>query len=100
MKRYEIIWKTVRRVPYGRVATYGQIARVAGMEDHARLVGYALHAIPKGIEIPWHRVINSAGRISLAGPPARRQKKLLELEGIQFQASGKINLKVYQWNGL
>jgi methylated-DNA-protein-cysteine methyltransferase-like protein len=98
--RYEIIWKTVRRVPFGRVATYGQIARVAGMEDHARLVGYALHALPKGIQIPWHRVINSAGRISLAGPSARRQKKLLEQEGIQFLPSGKISLKVYQWDGL
>ena len=100
MGRYEIIWKTVKRVPFGRVATYGQIAREAGMEDHARLVGYALHALPKGIQIPWHRVINSAGRISLAGPSARRQKKLLEQEGIQFLPSGKISLKVYQWDGL
>ncbi len=99
MSRYEIIWKTVERIPYGRVATYGQIARVAGMESHARLVGYALHALPLGSTVPWHRVINSAGRISLPGPAARRQKALLELEGIRLLPSGKINLRVYQWNG-
>jgi len=90
----------VEQIPYGRVATYGQIARVAGMESHSRLVGYALHALPKGTRVPWHRVINFAGRISLAGPSARRQKALLEKEGIQFLPSGKINLKVYQWSGV
>ena len=99
MSRYDIIWKTVQKIPYGRVATYGQIACEAGMESHARLVGYALHAIPRGLEIPWHRVINSSGRISLPGLSARRQKALLEKEGIQFSPAGKINLKVFQWSG-
>jgi methylated-DNA-protein-cysteine methyltransferase-like protein len=97
MSRYEIIWKTVKKVPYGRVATYGQIAREAGMEYQARLVGYALHALPRNLKIPWHRVINSAGKISLPGLSARRQKVLLEKEGIKFSPSGKVNLKIYQW---
>ena len=99
MSRYDSIWKSVQKIPYGRVATYGQIAREAGMESHARLVGYALHAIPRGLEIPWHRVINSSGRISLPGLSARRQKALLEKEGIQFSPAGKENLKVFQWTG-
>jgi methylated-DNA-protein-cysteine methyltransferase-like protein len=97
VSRYEIIWKTVQKIPYGRVATYGQIALEAGMEGQARLVGYALHATPRGLQIPWHRVINSAGRISLPGLTARRQKALLEKEGIQFSPAGKVNLKLYQW---
>jgi methylated-DNA-protein-cysteine methyltransferase-like protein len=99
MSRYQIIWKTVQKVPFGCVATYGQIAREAGMESHARLVGYALHALPRGLQIPWHRIINSSGKISLPGLSARRQKLLLEKEGIQFSPSGKVNLKIYQWKG-
>jgi methylated-DNA-protein-cysteine methyltransferase-like protein len=60
-------------------------------------VGYALHGTPRTINIPWHRVINSQGKISLSGPSAQRQRKLLEAEKIVFSASGKINLKTFQW---
>jgi len=98
MSRYELIWKAVRRIPKGRVATYGQIARVADMEGQPRLVGYALHALPAGSKVPWQRVINARGKISLSGPTARRQRRLLEQEGIVFSASGRIDLKIFGWN--
>ena len=62
---YQQIYQTVQQIPYGKVATYGQIARLAGFPGYARQVGYALHATPAGIEIPWHRVINAKGEISL-----------------------------------
>lgn len=94
---HETIWKAVRRVPRGRVATYGQIARVAGMDGQPRLVGYAMHALPPGSKVPWHRVINASGRISLPGPSGREQRKKLENEGIEFSAAGRISLKKYQW---
>jgi methylated-DNA-protein-cysteine methyltransferase-like protein len=95
--RYEKIWKVVQKIPYGRVATYGQIARLAKMDGMPRLVGYALHALPQGKKVPWHRVINAAGRISLVGPVARKQRVLLESEGIEFSESGKINLHEFRW---
>ena len=95
--KYERIWQFVKQIPRGKVATYGQIARIAGIEGHARFVGYALHGLPQNAGIPWHRVINSQGRISLSGPSARRQRRLLESEKIEFSRAGKINLKVFQW---
>ena len=97
MSNYDKIWETVRRIPRGRVATYGQIAELAGLEGHSRLVGYALHALRPNMKIPWHRVINAKGRISLVGPSGRRQRKLLEAEKIVFLVSGRINLKEFQW---
>ena len=97
VSRYQLIWRVVRRVPYGRVATYGQIARIAGFDGLARQVGYALHAMPRNSDIPWHRIINSQGRISLSGPTARLQQKLLQSEGIRFLPSGKVDLKKFQW---
>ena len=98
MSRYEKIWETVRQIPYGRVATYGQIASIAGMEGHSRLVGYALHALKPAYKVPWHRVINAKGKISLAGPTERIQRKLLEAEGISFSQSRRIDMKIFQWN--
>jgi len=62
---YRQIWDTVRRIPRGRVATYGQIAALIGHRRQARLVGYALHSLPEGLAVPWHRVVNSKGEISL-----------------------------------
>ena len=96
-RTYLQIWKTVRRIPRGRVATYGQIAREAGMDGQPRLVGYAMHALPHGSSVPWHRVINATGRISLPGPSGRSQREKLETEGIVFGKSGRIPLKTYQW---
>ncbi len=96
--RYEDIWEIVRRIPRGRVSTYGQIARLAGLHRRARFVGYALHNLPPGMPIPWHRVINSKGMISFPEGSAsyKRQRDLLEREGIRF-VEGKVDLKRKGW---
>lgn len=91
---YLRIWKTVKTIPKGRVATYGQIARLCDLRGHARLVGYALHNLPDNSNVPWHRVINSQGKISLPKHTHAymRQRKLLEKEGILFKGD-KIDLE-------
>jgi len=96
---YETIYTVVKQIPYGYVATYGQIARLAGLPGHARQVGYALHATPEGQEIPWHRVINAKGEISKRAKPVHEdiQQELLEEEGIEFDEQGRISLPLYQW---
>jgi methylated-DNA-protein-cysteine methyltransferase related protein len=96
--KYETIWQLVKKIPRGKVATYGQIARLAGIEGQARFVGYALHGLKAHPDVPWHRVINSQGRISLPGLAGRRQRRLLESEKISFTPAGRINLKEFQWN--
>jgi methylated-DNA-protein-cysteine methyltransferase-like protein len=95
LSTYEKIYDKVARIPYGKVATYGQIA---GMIENctARMVGYALAATPEEIEIPWHRVINSQGKISLR-TYEDLQRKLLESEGIIFSKSGVVDLRKYGW---
>ncbi len=97
---YSRIYAAVARVPRGRVATYGQIARVAGLPGHARMVGYALAALSEGSRVPWHRVINAAGRISLRSdgrPMDEIQRHLLEREGVSFSAGGAVALARFQW---
>lgn len=96
---YEAIYAAVRRIPRGRVATYGQIARVAGLPHHARQVGYSLHALPPDSKVPWQRVINARGEISLRARPEceQEQRALLEAEGVAFDASGRVDLKRFQW---
>ncbi|HKQ18877.1 MAG TPA: methylated-DNA--[protein]-cysteine S-methyltransferase [Candidatus Eisenbacteria bacterium] len=96
--RYERIWKHVRRIPRGRVATYGQIARLAGIPRGARQVGYALHALPDATSVPWHRVINARGSISVRlGGASVTQLLRLEREGVRFDAGGRTYLARYQW---
>jgi methylated-DNA-protein-cysteine methyltransferase-like protein len=97
MSRYEEVWQVVRRIPRGKVATYGQVAKIAGWEGMARFVGYALHALSPSRNVPWHRVVNAKGRISLRGPHARIQHRLLESEGILFSTAGKIDLLEFGW---
>jgi len=96
---YQRIYSVVKEIPKGRVATYGQVAALAGRSGHARQVGYALHALPEGSGVPWHRVVNARGEVSLrARPgPGDLQKFLLEAEGVVFDASGRIPLKQYRW---
>ncbi len=99
---YARIFAVIARVPRGRVATYGQIAGEAGLPGHARMVGYALSALPEGSRLPWHRVVNAAGRISLRSgaegrPMDRIQRFLLEREGVRFGGGGAIPLTRYQW---
>ena len=101
MNRYALIWSIIRKIPRGRVATYGQIAELAGLEGHARQVGYALHNLPAKSDVPWHRVVNSRGEISprSAGDSHELQKFLLEEEGVEFDLRGRMELKRFQWSG-
>ena len=94
---YRRIYDVVSRIPRGCVATYGQVARLAGMPRQARLVGYALHALPADTSIPWQRVVNAQGSISLPAGQDARQRRLLEREGIRFDNRGRIPLDSFQW---
>jgi methylated-DNA-protein-cysteine methyltransferase related protein len=96
---YERIYATVARIPRGRVATYGQIAALAGLARRARQVGYALHALDESRSVPWHRVVNAEGRISLRGDPIFKkiQRRLLAHEGVRFDAGGRIDLELFRW---
>lgn len=96
---YQSVYQMVSSIPEGRVATYGQIARLAGHPRHARQVGYALAALPEDHEIPWHRVVNAKGEISTRAkfPFADYQRILLEEEGVEFNEYGKIYLKQFLW---
>ena len=95
--KWEVIYSVVKQIPEGKVATYGQIATLAGFYRQARQVGYALHAVPSD-DIPWHRVINAQGKISLnLEMGGAVQRKLLENEGVVFSPAGIISLGTYQW---
>ena len=96
---YAKIYAVVARIPRGRVATYGQIAALAGLPRQARLVGYAMHALPADSDVPWHRVVNAAGKISLRSNGLGHdelQAHLLRREGVRF-VSGAIPLARYRW---
>src|SRR5437660_1477860 len=88
-------------MPRGRVATYGGIAELAGLEGHARQVGYALHDLPSNSGVPWHRVINAKGEISprTGGDSHELQRMLLEAEGVELDLAGRIDLKRFRWRG-
>jgi methylated-DNA-protein-cysteine methyltransferase-like protein len=96
---YQRIYEVVRRIPAGRVATYGQIASLAGLSGHARQVGYALHALPGATTVPWHRVVNARGGISPRSVPGAEltQQLLLEREGIRLNALGRVPLERVTW---
>jgi len=98
--RYEKIWRAVRRIPAGRVATYGQIAEIAGFEGHARQAGYALHHLPSASDVPWHRVLNARGEVSArsSGDSHELQRLLLEGEGVTFDGRGRVDLARYRWH--
>jgi methylated-DNA-protein-cysteine methyltransferase-like protein len=94
---YEEIYRIVRRIPHGRVATYGLIAHLAGIPRHARRVGYALAAL-RDHSVPWHRVVNAQGEISLRSTAGYgEQRGLLEAEGVLFDEDGRIDLARFQW---
>lgn len=93
------ILEVIALIPYGKVATYGQIAKLAGLPKHARLVGYVLKHLDKSSEIPWYRVINSQGKISVIRIDEdgnNIQQSLLEQEGI-YLLNGKVSLKEFGW---
>jgi methylated-DNA-protein-cysteine methyltransferase-like protein len=97
--RWRRFYDVVAEIPCGRVATYGQIAALAGFPGNAREVGYALAALPEGSDLPWQRVINARGEVSLRREPGRDgfQRHLLEEEGVLFGANGRIDLARFAW---
>ena len=97
--RWKKIHAVVCRIPKGRVATYGQVAKLAGLAGHARQVGYALHALEDEDAVPWHRVVNARGEVS---PRRERgcddlQRQFLEQEGVAFNLGGRIDLERFGW---
>lgn len=95
--RWQRVHAVVRRIPRGRVATYGQVAALAGLPGAARQVGYALHALPAHSSVPWHRVLSARGVISLPGGTGLEQRMRLEAEGIRFDTRGRVPLAEVQW---
>jgi methylated-DNA-protein-cysteine methyltransferase-like protein len=98
---YLTIYAVVGRIPEGRVATYGQVAKLAGLPGRARLVGYALSALAGRSTIPWHRVVNAQGRISprsCGSDDDQEQRLRLEHEGVSFDAGGRIPLERFLWH--
>jgi alkylated DNA nucleotide flippase Atl1 len=98
---YDRIYEVVRFVPRGRVTTYGRVAGIVG-GCGARQVGYAMASVHEGSDVPWHRVVNSEGKVSARrdnGPGDLIQRQLLEDEGVVFDQSGRINLTIYLWTG-
>lgn len=99
---YLAVWAWVRKIPRGHVATYGQIATALGSPRAARAVGYALFALieaPRGRSVPWHRVVNARGEISIGGALHRPglQRALLEREDVAFDAEGRLALERYRY---
>ena len=93
---YEAIYTVVRRIPAGRVSSYGQVALLAGYPGQARLVGYALHMLQGNTEVPWWRVLNRLGVISNAYEP-ELQRTLLEREGVVVNEHLQVDLKQFRW---
>jgi len=94
---FEKVYILVRMIPEGKVASYGQIAAYLG---HPR-AGWALHGIPEGSDVPWQRVINGRGRITISNVEysASLQRHLLEEEGVVFGEDERVDLRVYRWEG-
>lgn len=91
------ITAVLHQIPHGKVTTYGTLAHMAGYPGHSRQVGRALSNLPNNTKLPWHRVVNSQGKISLKGSAAELQEKLLVQEGIEIGPNGKIALAIYLW---
>jgi methylated-DNA-protein-cysteine methyltransferase related protein len=100
MSTYERIYEAARRIPRGRVTTYGALAVQAGLPGRARLVGYALAALSDDHDVPWHRVINARGEVSErsgVSSSERIQRALLEHEAVRFDARGRVDLERFGW---
>ena len=93
---WDPVYRQVKKIPRGRVATYGGVAKAMRLRAGARAVGYALAACPRGKGIPWHRVLGAGGRIRVPEPHAALQRKLLETEGVKIGVT--VDMKVYGWS--
>ena len=91
------VWQIVAAIPPGSVTTYGEVARLAGSPRAARQVGGVLRRLTEGSTLPWHRVVNRQGQISLTGPDLQRQRQALLADGVQVTGSGEIDLARYRW---
>jgi len=100
MSTYDRFYDVARRVPTGRVTTYGTVAREAGLPGRARQVGYAMAALPDDHDVPWHRVVNARGEVSTRSGGAafeQIQRVMLEAEGVVFDDRGRIDLDEFGW---
>ncbi|MGA8366039.1 MAG: MGMT family protein [Candidatus Acidiferrales bacterium] len=93
---WEPVYGLVKKIPRGRVTTYGQLAKALRLAGGARAIGYALAACPAGRGIPWHRVLGAGGRIRVPEPHAALQRRLLETEGVAIER-GRVNLARFGW---
>lgn len=100
IEAYDEIYAVVSSIPRGKVATYGQVAEMAGLPRRARMVGYALRELPEDSGVPWHRVVNASGSISERGRPdsERDQKAMLEAEGVAFNGCNRLSLNKFRWD--
>ncbi|MEW7313847.1 MGMT family protein [Buttiauxella gaviniae] len=92
------VYQIIAAIPEGHVTTYGDVAHLAGSPRAARQVGGVLKRLPEGSKLPWHRVVNRHGQISLTGPDLQRQRQALLSEGIVVSGDGHIDMERYRWN--
>jgi methylated-DNA-protein-cysteine methyltransferase-like protein len=94
---WDPVYKLVKKIPRGRVTTYGELARALRFRGGARAVGHAMAACPSGHGIPWHRVVGAGGRLLIREPHAALQRKLLESEGVTL-TERRVNMKLHAWS--
>jgi methylated-DNA-protein-cysteine methyltransferase-like protein len=94
---WDPVYRLVKKIPRGRVTTYGELARKLRLSGGARAVGYAMAACPNGRGIPWHRVIGAGGKVRMPEPQASLQHRLLATEGVEFDGA-KIDMKRFGWS--
>lgn len=94
---FDEVYEMVRKIPRGRVTSYGQVARLLGNPRASRAVGWALRALPRGSDVPWHRVVNRKGAIRLGDRHRDLQRALLESEGVIFTPAGTVDLELHLW---
>jgi len=93
---WEPIYRVVKRIPRGRVTTYGDLARALKVRGGARVVGYAMASCPSGRGIPWHRVVGAGGRLLIREPYASKQRRLLQSDGVPIEGR-RIDMKRFAW---
>src|SRR5580704_770810 len=99
MSSWDPVYKVVKKIPRGRVTTYGEIARAIKLRGGARTAGHAMAACPSGKGIPWHRVVGAGGKLLIREPYASLQRKLLTSEGVAM-TEHRVNMKVHHWSPL